>query len=121
MVRQSVIHNYQALKPAGLTLTTIVAAFFERLENYNVERIYDYVDFVHSKLTCLYSDNRDFLCSFQVLSYDYRGTWDKKTGHHAPLRSRPEETGVDMALNVDFSIQYLLSKGGRYSGVEIFS
>ena len=64
MVRQSVIHNYQALKPAGLTLTTIVAAFFERLENYNVERIYDYVDFVHSKLTCLYSDNRDFLFKF---------------------------------------------------------
>ena len=65
MVRQSVIHNHQALKPAGLTLTTIVAAFFERLENYNVERIYDYVDFVHSKLTCLYSDNRDFFVLFK--------------------------------------------------------
>ena len=53
MVRQSVIHNYQALRPAGLTLTTIVAAFYQVQENYDVERMYDYVDFVHSKLTCL--------------------------------------------------------------------
>ena len=57
MVRQSVIHNYQALKPAGLTLTTIVAAFFERLENYNVERIYDYVEFTQWSISTPQQDS----------------------------------------------------------------
>ena len=28
-----------------------------------------------------------------VMCYDYHGKWDKKTGHNAPLYSRPGETG----------------------------
>ena len=45
------------------------------------------------------------------MCYDYHGTWDKRTGHNAPLMSRPDETGDDLFYNLDYSISYLIQKG----------
>ena len=39
------------------------------------------------------------------------GKWDKKTGHNAPLKSRPDESAEDQILNVDYTLQYLLQLG----------
>jgi len=39
------------------------------------------------------------------------GKWDKKTGHNAPLKSRPDDSSEDQILNVDYTIQYLLQLG----------
>ncbi|RNA43942.1 acidic mammalian chitinase-like [Brachionus plicatilis] len=47
------------------------------------------------------SKNLDFL---NVMSYDYHGSWDKNTGHNAPLYS-------PSTLNVDFTISYYIQLG----------
>jgi len=62
---------------------------------YDIERMYQYLDLVH------------------VMCYDYHGKWDKKTGHNAPLRPRPDEVGDDLMLNVDYTLQYLIQLGAR--------
>jgi chitinase len=55
--------------------------------------MYKYLDLVH------------------VMCYDYNGKWDKKTGHNAPLYSRPQDTGKDVFLNVEATVKHLLKKG----------
>ena len=57
--------------------------------------IIDYQDYVH------------------VMCYDYHGKWDQKTGHNAPLQSRPTESGKDLTLNVEYTLAYLLKKGAK--------
>lgn len=60
---------------------------------YDVPAMYKYLDYVH------------------VMCYDYHGKWDKKTGHNAPLYSREKEPAADKALNVEYTINYLMKKG----------
>ena len=73
---------------AGAAPGTIDAA-------YDIERMYQYLDYVH------------------VMCYDYHGKWDKKTGHNAPLRPRSDESAEDQTLNVDYTLQYLIQLGAR--------
>uniref|UniRef100_A0A0K8T1H2 GH18 domain-containing protein n=1 Tax=Lygus hesperus TaxID=30085 RepID=A0A0K8T1H2_LYGHE len=46
-----------------------------------------------------------------LMAYDYHGPWDRKTGHVAPLHHHNGD--VSPRFNVDFSINYWLSKGLR--------
>merc|ERR1711892_1024837 len=62
---------------------------------YDVEKMYKYCDYVH------------------VMCYDYHGKWDKKTGHNAPLHSRPTESPADQLLNVEYTLAYLLKRGAK--------
>jgi len=84
----SVFSKYNLLLTAaiGAAQGTIDAA-------YDVEKMYKYLDYVH------------------VMCYDYHGKWDKKTGHNAPLHSRPTEPAIDQTLNVEYTLAYLLKKG----------
>ncbi len=44
-----------------------------------------------------------------VMTYDYHGQWDKKTGHNAPLYHHPEsETPF---FNANYSINYWIDQG----------
>ena len=45
------------------------------------------------------------------MTYDFHGAWDQKTGHNSPLYQRPDETGEQVKLNVDFAIKYWIQKG----------
>ena len=63
--------------------------------SYDVPAMYKYLDYVN------------------VMCYDYHGKWDKKTGHNAPLRPRPDETGQNIFLNLEYSIDYLIKKGAK--------
>jgi len=63
--------------------------------SYDVPGMYKYMDFVN------------------VMCYDYHGKWDKKTGHNAPLRARPDEVGGNVFLNLEYTINYLLKKGAK--------
>jgi chitinase len=44
-----------------------------------------------------------------VMTYDFHGQWDKKTGHVAPMYEHPED--ADMTFNANFSINYWISEG----------
>ena len=39
------------------------------------------------------------------------GRWDKRTGHNAPLRARPNEDANNKVLNDEFTINYLMELG----------
>jgi chitinase len=72
-----------------LLLTIAVGAEKKTVLNgYDVESIMTDVDFIN------------------IMSYDYHGSWDQKTGHNSPLYSRN-----DPELTVDWSIRLFMSLG----------
>lgn len=84
----------EALSAAGYLLSIAVSAGKSTIDAaYNVPDIIQYVDFVN------------------VMSYDYHGSWETYTGENAPLYQRPEETGDNVLLNLNFSINYWLQLG----------
>jgi len=77
-------------------LTAAIGAGKETIDiSYDVVNMYKYLDYVN------------------VMCYDYHGRWDKRTGHNAPLRSRPNEDVQNSVLNVEYTISYLLKKGAK--------
>lgn len=46
-----------------------------------------------------------------LMSYDFHGAWDVKTGHNSPLVSRPDEIGELLFWNLQSSSIYWLQKG----------
>jgi len=44
-----------------------------------------------------------------VMTYDFHGQWDKKTGHVAPMYEHPDD--FDKTFNANFSINYWLELG----------
>lgn len=52
------------------------------------------------------SENLDWI---SVMTYDYHGQWDKKTGHVAPMYSLPNDTTP--TFNANFSLHYWVSRG----------
>ena len=84
----------KAFRPLGLLLTAAIGAAAPTIDvAYDIPQMYKYLDYVH------------------VMCYDYHGKWDRKTGHNAPLYSRPNEKGQDLFLNVDYTLEYLMKKG----------
>ena len=58
----------EAFKPKGLLLSAAVSAGKSTIDMaYDVPVLGQYLDFIN------------------VMSYDFRGHWDHKTGHHSPL------------------------------------
>jgi len=87
---------HAVFKKEKLLLTAAIGAPAETIDiAYDVPAMYKYLDYVH------------------VMCYDYHGKWDKKTGHNAPLHPRPTEAGSDLALNVEYSLAYLMKKGAK--------
>ena len=85
-----------AFQPHGYLLTAAIGAAVPTIDtSYDVPLMYKYLDLVH------------------VMCYDYHGKWDKKTGHNAPLYSRPQDTGKDVFLNVEATVKHLLKKVSR--------
>ena len=85
-----------AFQPYGYLLTAAIGAAVPTIDtSYDVPLMYKYLDLVH------------------VMCYDYHGKWDKKTGHNAPLYSRPQDTGKDVFLNVEATVKHLLKKVSR--------
>nr|5Y2C_A Chain A, insect group II chitinase [Ostrinia furnacalis]5Y2C_B Chain B, insect group II chitinase [Ostrinia furnacalis] len=44
-----------------------------------------------------------------LMTYDYHGQWDKKTGHVAPMYVHDKDT--DNTFNVNFTVNYWINKG----------
>lgn len=86
----------QAFAKHKFLLTAAIGAAAETIDvAYDVPAMYKYLDYVH------------------VMCYDYHGKWEHKTGHNAPLYSRPGEEGKDKVLNVEYTIDYLNDLGAN--------
>jgi len=84
----------EAFAPHGLLLTAAVSAGEKTMETaYDIPKVSQYLDFIN------------------VMAYDLHGSWEKKTGHNAPLYVRDEEPEEDKILNVDYAIRYWINKG----------
>jgi len=58
---------------------------------YDIPRLNKYFDFV------------------SIMTYDYHGQWDKKTGHVAPIYSHSDD--FEPTFNLNYTINYWLTKG----------
>jgi chitinase len=72
-----------------LILTAAVPAAKPNLDDYDVKSVQKYLDW------------------FNLMTYDYHGSWDKVTAHHTNLFSSPADT-------TDYSCQLSLDKTVRY-------
>ncbi|KAH8251500.1 hypothetical protein KR038_006505, partial [Drosophila bunnanda] len=82
----------QAFRPRGLLLSTAVSPSKKIIDaGYNVPELSRYFDWI------------------AVMTYDFHGQWDKKTGHVAPLYYHPDDD-FDY-FNANFSLNYWIEKG----------
>lgn len=51
-----------------------------------------------------------YLDYINVMCYDYNTIWNTYTAYASPLYARPEETGYDLTLNTNFTINYLIEQ-----------
>lgn len=66
--------HFQALKANGMELSIAVGMGKETIEAaYDIPEVNKYVDFIN------------------MMTYDFRGSWDGKTGHHTQLYARPSD------------------------------
>lgn len=81
-----------AFEPHGLLLTAAVTPSKMVVdEGYDVPAASKYLDYV------------------SVMSYDYHGQWDKKTGHVAPMYDHPLNNNA--YFNVNYTVNYWIEKG----------
>ncbi|CAD6215960.1 GSCOCT00004262001.2-RA-CDS [Cotesia congregata] len=79
-------------KPKGLLLSSAVSPSKRVIgHGYDVAALAKYLDWI------------------SVMTYDFHGQWDKKTGHVAPLYVRPDDW--EMTFNANFSIHYWMEQG----------
>ncbi len=45
------------------------------------------------------------------MAYDYHGSWDKRTGHNSPLFARKDQTGGELLLNQDATVNAWIELG----------
>lgn len=95
--RQNFVHLLQTMKAyfANRYLLTIAVGMGKSIidTSYNVAEISRIVDYV------------------LFMTYDFHGSWEKVTGHVAPLYAKPGERFGREYLNVDYAVRYWLSKG----------
>jgi len=73
----------EAFKPKRFLLTAAVPAGKRFIDHgFDIKSMSKHLDYIN------------------VMCYDYHGGWENKTGHNAPLYSRPEERHFDQMSNV---------------------
>ena len=79
----------------GLILTAAVAAGKPNVDNYDIVKDQKYLDW------------------FNLMTYDFHGSWDNVAAHHTNLLASPEDTtGNGIKLSFDNSIKYFLDSLG---------
>ncbi|XP_076012655.1 acidic mammalian chitinase-like [Genypterus blacodes] len=77
-----------------LLLSANVASFLPTISrSYEVDKIAPHFDFIN------------------VMTYDYHGHWEPRTGHNSPLYGSSLDTGSHVHLNVNSSIAYWMTLG----------
>ncbi|GFS46560.1 chitotriosidase-1 [Nephila pilipes] len=84
----------EAFAPHGLILSAAVSAGRNTIDTaYDIPGMAKYLDFIN------------------VMAYDLHGSWEKTTGHNAPLYERPEESESEKMLNVNYAINFWVKSG----------
>nr|BAA14014.1 Pjchi-2 [Penaeus japonicus] len=83
---------HYAFKPHGLLLSAAVSPSNKVIDvGYDVPALNRYLDWI------------------AVMTYDYHGHWDKKTGHVAPMYVHPDDENI--YFNTQLQIHYWMEKG----------
>ena len=83
---------YKALRKQGMILSSAVSPSAKVCDAaYDIPRLNKYLEFV------------------SVMTYDYHGQWDKKTGHVAPLFEHPDD--FDKTFNINYTVNYWINNG----------
>ncbi|KAA0201537.1 hypothetical protein HAZT_HAZT005430 [Hyalella azteca] len=83
---------HAAFQPHGLLLSAAVSPSYKVIDaGYEVPELNRYLDWI------------------AVMTYDYHGHWDKKTGHVAPMFHHPESLVPE--FNANYTIHYWLAHG----------
>ncbi|XP_005113563.3 acidic mammalian chitinase-like [Aplysia californica] len=53
------------------------------------------------------------------MTYDFHGSWDKKTGHNSPLYAHPGDTGIQANYNIDSAIKYYIQHGAPKEKINV--
>lgn len=81
-----------AFKPRGLLLSSAVSPSKKVIDaGYDIPTLSNHFDWI------------------AVMTYDFHGQWDKKTGHVAPMYEHPDD--FDKTFNANYSINYWISEG----------
>lgn len=82
-----------AFTPRGLLVSAAVSASKKNIDlGYDVPKLAQYLDFLN------------------LMTYDYHGSWDGRTGHVSPLRFVPE-SGADPTYNTEWGVNYWIQQG----------
>jgi len=54
-----------------------------------------------------------YLDFINLMAYDYHGSWNKNTGHNSPLFARQGQTGDQLLLNQEASINAWIELGAE--------
>lgn len=82
----------EVFKPRGWLLSSAVSPSKKVIDHgYDVPALSKYFDWI------------------AVMTYDFHGQWDKKTGHVAPMYEHPDD--FDKTFNANFSINYWIELG----------
>ena len=85
-----------AFEPAGLTLAATLSGYKEVISKaYDVPRLSRALDFLN------------------IMTYDWRGYWDGKTGHHSPMHANTADENQE--FNIDSVMGYYESLGAPKS------
>lgn len=92
----------QAYHAQGKLLSAAVSANFNLIDaNYEIPVLSETLDFIN------------------IMAYDLHGSWEKFTGHVAPLHSRPDEEGDELHLNVEAVINRWIERGAAPQKINI--
>ncbi|KAK2851710.1 hypothetical protein Q5P01_007986 [Channa striata] len=93
-LNQAFVNEATQTKKERLLVTASVSAEKEIIDaGYEVALIATYLDFIN------------------VLTFDFRDSWEKFTAHHSPLYRGSHDTGDKIYFNTDYAMQYWRNQG----------
>ncbi|GAB1598637.1 acidic mammalian chitinase-like isoform X1, partial [Argonauta hians] len=93
-LKQALINEqYYSRKPKLGLAVTVAAGYSKIIAAYDIPSLSADIDFIN------------------LMSYDFNGAWDKKTGHNSPLVRRGDETGEFIYWNLQDAAKYWVNNG----------
>ncbi|XP_012678041.2 acidic mammalian chitinase-like [Clupea harengus] len=93
-LRQAIMDEARDNKKSPLLISIKVGALKPTIDtSYEVPEVASKVDFI------------------SIMSYDYHGHWEKRTGHNSPLFRSSVDEGTHVHYNIESTVTYWLEKG----------